>query len=141
MRLSARMIAIAVFGALLMPALMVCAQVAQVSRGTNDGTPKAELFVGYSYLRAVPAPSDGNRLVWLNGGSTSIAYNFTRHLGLVGDFGGFDDSQLLLQGTGTTPDSSGSVYSYLFGHGIPSGITRGSHHLFRLCLEEFMPAK
>jgi outer membrane protein OmpA-like peptidoglycan-associated protein/opacity protein-like surface antigen len=109
------MIAIAVFGALLMPALMVCAQVAQVSRGTNDGTPKAELFVGYSYLRAVPAPSDGNRLVWLNGGSTSIAYNFTRHLGLVGDFGGFDDSQLLLQGTGTTPDSSGSVYSYLFG--------------------------
>jgi outer membrane protein OmpA-like peptidoglycan-associated protein len=88
---------------------------AQDSRGTNDGTPKAELFVGYSYLRAVPAPSDGNRLVWLNGGSTSIAYNFTRHLGLVGDFGGFDDSQLLLTGTGTTPNSSGTVYTYLFG--------------------------
>jgi opacity protein-like surface antigen/outer membrane protein OmpA-like peptidoglycan-associated protein len=106
------MIAIAVFGALLMPALIVCAQ---DSRGTKDGTPKAELFVGYSYLRAVPAPSDGNRLVWLNGGSTSIAYNFTRHLGLVGDFGGFDDSQLLLTGTGTTPNSSGTVYTYLFG--------------------------
>jgi outer membrane protein OmpA-like peptidoglycan-associated protein/opacity protein-like surface antigen len=112
MRLSKRIIAIAVFGALLIPALMIRAQ---GSRGTNDGTPKAELFVGYSYLRAVPAPSDGNRLVWLNGGSTSIAYNFTRHLGLVGDFGGFGDTQLLLQGTGTTPDSSGSVYTYLFG--------------------------
>jgi outer membrane protein OmpA-like peptidoglycan-associated protein len=74
-----------------------------------------ELFVGYSYLRAVPAPSDGNRLVWLNGGSTSLAYNFTRHLGLVGDFGGFADSQLLLAGTGITPKSSGSVYTYLFG--------------------------
>ena len=112
MRLSSRIIAIAVFGALLIPAFMVRAQ---DSRGTNDGTPKAELFVGYSYLRAVPAPSDGNRLVWLNGGSTSIAYNFTRHLGLVGDFGGFDDSQLLLTGTGTTPNSSGTVYTYLFG--------------------------
>jgi outer membrane protein OmpA-like peptidoglycan-associated protein len=112
MRLSSRIIAIAVFGALLIPAFMVRAQ---DSRGTNDGTPKAELYVGYSYLRAVPAPSDGNRLVWLNGGSTSIAYNFTRHLGLVGDFGGFDDSQLLLTGTGTTPNSSGSVYTYLFG--------------------------
>jgi outer membrane protein OmpA-like peptidoglycan-associated protein/opacity protein-like surface antigen len=115
MRLSTRIIAIAVFGALLIPALMVCAQVAQVSRGTYDGTPKVDLFVGYSYLRALPAPSDGNRLVRLNGGSTSIAYNFTRHLGFVGDFAGFDDSQLLFQGTGTKPDSSGSVYSYLFG--------------------------
>jgi opacity protein-like surface antigen/outer membrane protein OmpA-like peptidoglycan-associated protein len=112
MRLSKRFIAIAVFGALLIPAFMVRAQ---DSRGTNDGTPKMELFVGYSYLRAVPAPSDGNRLVWLNGGSTSLAYNFTRHLGLVGDFGGFADSQLLLAGTGITPKSSGSVYTYLFG--------------------------
>ncbi len=112
MRLSKRTIAIAVFGALLVPALMARAQ---DSRGTNNGTPKADLFVGYSYLRAAPAPSDGNRLVWLNGGSTSIAYNFTRHLGLVGDFGGFRDSQLLLKGTGATPDSSGSVYSFLVG--------------------------
>jgi outer membrane protein OmpA-like peptidoglycan-associated protein/opacity protein-like surface antigen len=112
MRLSARIIAIAVFGALLIPPLMVRAQDA---RGTNGGTPKVDLFVGYSYLRAVPAPSDGNRLVWLNGGSTSIAYNFTRHLGLVGDFGGFGDTQLLLAGTGAKPDSSGSVYTYLFG--------------------------
>ena len=52
MRLSARIIAIAVFGALLIPPLMVRAQDA---RGTNGGTPKVDLFVGYSYLRAVPA--------------------------------------------------------------------------------------
>jgi outer membrane protein OmpA-like peptidoglycan-associated protein/opacity protein-like surface antigen len=117
------MIATAAFAVFLMPTFLfhAGAAAAQVSTatpyssGTNNGTPKAELFVGYSYLRAVPAPSDGNRLVWLNGGSTSIAYNFTRHLGLVGDFGGFDDSQLLLTGTGTTPNSSGTVYTYLFG--------------------------
>jgi outer membrane protein OmpA-like peptidoglycan-associated protein/opacity protein-like surface antigen len=112
MKLSADTIAIAVLGALLMPAFMASAQDAQ---GLKTGTPKVELFVGYSYLRAVPAPSDGNRLVWLNGGSTSIAYNFNRHLGLVGDFGGFDDSQLQLTGTGTVPDSSGTAYTYLFG--------------------------
>ncbi|MGD0829692.1 MAG: OmpA family protein [Terracidiphilus sp.] len=112
MKLSAGTVAIAVVGALLMPGLMVCAQNAP---GLKTGTPKVELFVGYSYLRAVPAPSDGNRLVWLNGGSTSIAYNFNRHLGLVGDFGGFDDSQLMLTGTGAAPSSSGTAYTYLFG--------------------------
>jgi hypothetical protein len=88
-------------------------------RGMNSGTPRAEWFVGYSYLRAVPAPADGNRLVWLNGGSTSIAFNVNRYLGLVGDFGGFADSQVLLSGTGgglpKTPSSSGAVLFYLFG--------------------------
>jgi len=85
---------------------------------TNIGTPKVELFLGYSYLQALPKLADGNRLVWLNGGSTSIAFNFNRYLGLVGDFGGFADTQLRLNGAanpGVVQDSSGSAYTYLFG--------------------------
>src|ERR1700735_3170877 len=37
------------------------------SAATAKRTPKVELFLGYSYLRSVPA-QDANRLVWLNGG-------------------------------------------------------------------------
>jgi hypothetical protein len=88
------------------------------SRGLNSYTPRVEWFIGYSYLRAIPELAAGNRLVYLNGGSTSIAFNFNRHLGLVGDFGGFDDSKLLLTGTGqpsSAVNSSGTAYTYLFG--------------------------
>ena len=61
MRLSARMIATVAFAVFLMPTFLfhAGAAAAQVSTatpyssGTNNGTPKAELFVGYSYLRAV----------------------------------------------------------------------------------------
>jgi opacity protein-like surface antigen len=88
------------------------------SNGANVATPRVELFLGYSYLRAVPTLAEGNRFVWLNGGSTSIAFNFNRYLGLVGDFAGFADSQLRLNGAaspGKVVDSSGSAYTYLFG--------------------------
>ena len=89
------------------------------SRGLDSYTPRAEVFLGYSYLRAVPTLAAGNRLAWLNGGSASVAFNVNRYLGLVGDFGGFNDTQLLLTGTGTNPstvaDSSGTAFTYLFG--------------------------
>ncbi|SEB49353.1 OmpA family protein [Terriglobus roseus] len=92
---------------------------AQTRMEEKKDYPKSELFVGYSYLRAVPTLADGNRLVTLNGGSTSLAYNFTRHFGLVTDFSGYADSELRLSGPGAIPtriaDSSGSVYSMLFG--------------------------
>jgi outer membrane protein OmpA-like peptidoglycan-associated protein/opacity protein-like surface antigen len=121
MKMIARMVTTAAIAVFLMPAILPRTGEAQAvmaaSSGPNNGTPKAEVFVGYSYLRAVPAPSDGNRLVWLNGGSTSLALNFNRHLGLVGDFGGFDNSQYYLTGANppSTVNSSGSVYTYLFG--------------------------
>jgi len=84
--------------------------------------PKIELFMGYSYLRAVPTLAVGNRLVWLNGGSTSVAFNLNRYLGLVGDFGGFNETRLLLT-TGNPPSAlgtyqtvdDGTVFTYLFG--------------------------
>src|ERR1035438_8085462 len=106
MRSSLRMIATAAFAVYLMPAFLPHAgeAAAQTSTATpftsgqNIGTPKAELFVGYSYLRSLPAPAAGNRLVWMNGGSTSLAYNLNRYLGIVGDFGAYTNSQMLFQG-------------------------------------------
>ena len=81
--------------------------------------PRTELFLGYSYLRAAPTFAEGNRLVHLNGGSASVAFNLTRSFGLVTDFGGFADSQVALAGPGANPvgtvDSKGDVYTFLFG--------------------------
>jgi hypothetical protein len=92
---------------------------AAFSAGPNAGTPKIELFLGYSYLRAVPAPDAGNRLVWLNGGSASIAYNLNRYLGLVADFGGYTNSEVLFTGaynsTIEVNNQDGGVLTYLFG--------------------------
>ena len=62
------------------------------SNQPNGGTPRFELFLGYSYVRAVPTLAAGNRMVWLSGGSISLAINLNRHFGLVADFGGFRDS-------------------------------------------------
>ena len=82
-------------------------------------TPKVDIFLGYSYLRAVPQLANGNRLVGLNGGSASIALNLSRYFGIAADFGGYDDTQLRLAGPGANPpsvvDSGGSAFTYLFG--------------------------
>jgi outer membrane protein OmpA-like peptidoglycan-associated protein len=89
------------------------------SAGMNMGTPKVELFLGYSYLRAVPTMADGNRLVWMNGGSTSIALNFNRHLGLVADFGAYTNSQIRFTGGYTSTvdvnNSNVAALTYLIG--------------------------
>jgi hypothetical protein len=88
------------------------------SRGLNSYTPRVEWFMGYSYLRAVPELAQGNRLVYLNGGSTSVAFNFNRFLGIVGDFGGFNDSRLLLTGGGMSANDQidkGTAFTFLAG--------------------------
>jgi outer membrane protein OmpA-like peptidoglycan-associated protein/opacity protein-like surface antigen len=149
MKLSEKMMAAAAFAALLMPAFNLRAEAAAkpaaaadpaaalpsapmpadsaptampYSRGLDSYTPRTEVFMGYSYLRAVPTLAAGNRLVWLNGGSTSIAFNFNRYFGLVGDFGGFNETRLLLEG-GNPPSAqgpyqavdAGTVFTYLAG--------------------------
>jgi outer membrane protein OmpA-like peptidoglycan-associated protein/opacity protein-like surface antigen len=85
----------------------------------NIGVPRYELFLGYSYLRAVPTLADGNRLVWMNGGSTSLAFNLNRYLGIVGDFGAYTNSEIRFQGAyGDTIDVDNAnvgALSYLFG--------------------------
>jgi hypothetical protein len=58
-------------------------------------------------------------MVRLNGGSASIAFNLNRYFGLVGDFGGFDDTKLQIAGTGANPpraaDASGTAYTFMAG--------------------------
>ena len=102
-----------------MPAASMAAAM-PYSKGLDSYTPRLEVFLGYSYLRAVPTLAEGNRLVWLNGGSASIAFNFNRYLGLVGDFGGFNETRLLVPGAGGSPSNvlavdDGTVFTYLFG--------------------------
>jgi hypothetical protein len=104
------------------PAMLLAAQSAATapsSGHTYRSYPKAELFLGYSYLRSVPMPSTGNRIVRMNGGSTSISFNLNRYFGLVGDFGGFDDSKLQITGTGanqsSVADASGTAYTFMAG--------------------------
>ncbi len=90
------------------------------SREHGNPTPKVELFLGYSYWRAVPE-STGNRIDAMHGGSTSLAYNLTSHVGLVFDFGGFKVDSLQFSNTGAafTPsrvvDVDGHVFTFLFG--------------------------
>src|ERR1035437_1495635 len=132
MRSSLRMIATAAFAVFLMPAFLLhmgeaAAQTSAATpyaSGQYIGAPRVELFVGYSYLRAIPAPAVGNRLMWMNGGSTSLALNFNRYLGIVGDFGAYRNSQMRFQGGyGSTVDvgnpnvllNNVGAFSYLFG--------------------------
>ena len=100
-------------------ALAQSAAPAPSSGRTYRSYPRAELFLGYSYIRGVPTLSPGNRMDYLNGGSTSIAFNLNRTLGLVGDFGGYDASELQLTGAGANParvaDASGTAYTFMAG--------------------------
>ncbi|HEY0306767.1 MAG TPA: hypothetical protein VGB94_01260 [Acidobacteriaceae bacterium] len=83
-------------------------------------TPRVELFLGYSrFGTASTETKSGNRMVGLNGGSASLAFNLNRYFGLVADFGGYADNELELTGTGANQplvvDASGTAYTYLFG--------------------------
>src|SRR4051812_24041990 len=78
--------------------------------------PKVELFLGYSFWRALPT-SPSNRIGYLHGGSTSLAYNLKSYFGLVADFAVFDNSKVTLLSPSGSPTvaSSGKALTYLFG--------------------------
>lgn len=67
----------------------------------QDETPKAELYVGYDYLRVNASGTSFN----FNGGSGQFAYNANNWLGIVGDLGGYY----------TSNGFTGGILSYLFG--------------------------
>ncbi len=71
-------------------------------------TSKADVFFGYSYVRANPATA-GVPSFNLHGGSASLAFHPWGSLGIVGDVGGYHNGNVLGSGLGTT------VYTYLFG--------------------------
>jgi opacity protein-like surface antigen len=66
-------------------------------------TPKADISIGYSYVRFNLVPSTG---VNTNGISASAAYNVHKNIGLVADFGGY-----FQKGRVGTPN----LVSYMFG--------------------------
>jgi len=70
--------------------------------------PKADVFFGYSYVRANPN-TPGASGFNLHGGSASVAYYPSSSLGIVGDFGGYHVGSI----SGTTVNSN--LYTYLFG--------------------------
>src|SRR5260370_18305258 len=70
--------------------------------------PKFDVFAGYSYVRANPAPS-GIDSFSMNGGSASLGYNANHWLSAVADFGGYHTDNIL--GTGI----DGTLSTYLFG--------------------------
>ena len=55
-------------------------------------TPKLDVFIGYSYFRGDSVVN--GRPINLNGGSASLAFNFNRWIGLVGDVGGYQRANL-----------------------------------------------
>jgi outer membrane protein OmpA-like peptidoglycan-associated protein len=67
----------------------------------------------------VPELAAGNRLVRLNGGDASIAFNVNRSLGLVAGIGDFTNSQMRFQGAYTSTvnvnNANEAVLAYLFG--------------------------
>jgi len=69
-------------------------------------TPQIEASVAYSYVRASAGNSSGG--FNLNGGSGSVAYNFTDRISVLADFGVYKFS-----GLPTGLDST--MYTYLFG--------------------------
>ncbi len=73
-----------------------------------QGTPRVEVFGGYSYLHT--SFSGTSFTANLNGGSASVSVNPTSWLGLVGDFGGYHGSTS--SGSGGI---NGEVYTYMFG--------------------------
>lgn len=98
------------------------------SDGVNTGSPRIDVAVVYSYIRAVPTDTAGNRLVWLNGGSASVNFHLNRTIGIVGDFGGYADSRLRFgtSSSAVVSDSSGKAFTYLFG----PRVTFGGHERF-----------
>lgn len=79
-----------------------------VSAAAQDN-PKADVFLGYSYVRANPGSTSGIPGFNLNGGSANVAFNATPTFGVVADFGGYHVGNI-----GGVP-ASGAIYSYLFG--------------------------
>jgi len=74
--------------------------------------PKAEGYVGYSFLRF--NDSSPTNAFSANGGLASFQYNFNQHIGLVGEFGGAHNGNLGISGTRVFSPNQTS-FTYLFG--------------------------
>jgi outer membrane protein OmpA-like peptidoglycan-associated protein len=87
------------------------------SGGVRSDTPKFELFLGYSNLLATPM-SSSNRIDDLQGGDANVAFNFSRYVGLVGDFAGYHANTLTLNqvgGPSRDVGADGRFFTYMGG--------------------------
>ena len=82
---------------------------------TDYDTPTFELFMGYSYIGAAPR-NNRNRVVALNGGSESLAFNLNKYFGIVADFGAYRSDHLTLGGVPPiNVNADGGAFGYMFG--------------------------
>jgi hypothetical protein len=75
--------------------------------GAKESTPMVDIFGGYTYVHANTVATDTS--IGVNGGSGSVAYNFNRWLGLVGDVGFYEQDNVAETGHNLT------LLSYQFG--------------------------
>src|SRR5689334_24204856 len=75
--------------------------------------PKADVFFGYSFLRANQAQSIP--AFTLNGGLLSVGVNFNNHIALEGEFGGYHNNNIEGKNLDTTS------FSYLLGPRLSLG--------------------
>jgi outer membrane protein OmpA-like peptidoglycan-associated protein len=84
----------------------------------SDDFPRLEWFVGYSFWQATPE-TNRNRVLYLNGGSTSLALNFSSSFGVAIDIAGFSDTRVRLPLNGIPPtaeyNASGNVFTFMIG--------------------------
>lgn len=99
--------------------------------------PKAELFLGYEYIRFNPSlGSSGNPGFNLNGGGGSVTYNINKMFGLTAEFthAGAGDLKVCDSTGLNCLTRSGNFFTYLFGPQIAfrskSRITPNVHLLF-----------
>jgi opacity protein-like surface antigen len=85
-----------------------------LAASAQEVAPKAEIFGGYSYVRADTGDT-GLDSISAHGFNTSLAGNITKHIGIVGEFSRFTTSQSFTDPIlgGITFDSN--VVTYLFG--------------------------
>jgi outer membrane protein OmpA-like peptidoglycan-associated protein len=97
--------------------------------------PKAELFVGYEYIRFVPQLS-GNPSFNMQGGGGSINFNVNKVLGFKGEFTGATSNDVkVCDSTGLNClTRSGNMFTYLIGPQLsfrnPSRVTPFLHLMF-----------
>lgn len=99
--------------------LAICVLFPCATRAQNNAASASQFDVSgaYSYLRAGSANIGGG--FNLNGGSASLAYNFSARFSLIGDFGAYRFGDL-------PSGLSSNLYSYLFG---PRYTLRKAHAL------------
>jgi opacity protein-like surface antigen len=81
-----------------------------LAASAQEAAPKVEIFGGYSYLRA-----DSLNGVNAPGFNTSLAGNITKHVGVVGEFSRFTDSETVPIPGAFDLNVKFNVLTYLFG--------------------------